>query len=296
MVAYLDMFPVLFSLGNLSVSSFGVFLALGFLLGIFLIWRLARAWDLDEEKVLDLTLLTLIGGLIGARIYFVLENFQFFSQHLFGILVIYKYPGFSFWGGIIGGVLTLYFLVRKKKDNFLQALDIASVGVVGALVLSDLGCFLGGCGVGAPNNLFFSVNMVGVLGKRFPVQVLEALLFLFALSRLWSSATHFHQRGKILSLSLIYFGAVKLLTSPLRAQNEFLLFFVFLFCGVYIFYKVTKRKLISDLKNLPKEVTMERLKKYWYNQKTALVWNLRNLKKILRRFNVRLSWKKSRQY
>ena len=67
------MFPVLLSFGNISISSLGVFLAAGFLFAIFLIWRLSRAWDLDEEKVLDLTLLTFLGGLISSRIYFILD-------------------------------------------------------------------------------------------------------------------------------------------------------------------------------------------------------------------------------
>lgn len=292
------MLPVLFSFGTIPVSSYGIFLVLGFLLGVFLVWRLARAWDMDEEKVLDLTLLTLIGGLAGARIYFVLENFQVFSQQLFWILAFYKYPGFSFWGGIIGGALTLYFFSKKKRDSFLQLLDIASVGLVGALVLSDLGCFLGGCAVGIASNLFFSVNMVGELGKRFPVQILEGILLLFALSRLWSSATHFHQRGKILSLSLIYFGGIKLLTEPLRQAHDegtFLYFFLAA-CGVYIFYKVTKRNPLADLKILTSRETLYRLRKYWYNQKAAISWNLRNSKKVLRRFNVRLSHKNNKLY
>ena len=74
------MFPVLFSIGKITVSSFGVFLTLGFLFGVFLVWRLTRAWELNEEKILDLTMLTFIGGLIGARIYFLMENWQLFSN------------------------------------------------------------------------------------------------------------------------------------------------------------------------------------------------------------------------
>lgn len=294
----MDMFPVLFSVGKISISSYGVFLTLSLLLGIFLIWRLSRAWELDEEKVLDLTFLTLIGGLVGGRIYFVFEHFQVFSQHLFWIFAFYKYPGFSLWGGILGGVLTLYFLVRKKKLSFLQLLDIASVGVVGGLIFSSLGCFLGGCAVGIPSNLFFSVNMVGVLGKRFPIQILEASLFLFALSRIWSSATHFHQRGKIFSLSLIYIGLIKLLMEPLKQiRSEGILFSApLLIFGIYFFYQVTKRNLITDLKNLPRRQTLDRFKKYWYNQKTTLVWNFRNLKKFLRRANVRFSYKNNKLY
>ena len=118
------MFPVLFTIGKIPVSSFGVFLSLGFLLGVFLIWRISRAWDLDEEKILDLTLFTFLGGLIGARIYFVIEHFQVFSQNLPGIFFFNKIPGFSFWGAVLGGWLMLFFLVKGllpavHNENFL---------------------------------------------------------------------------------------------------------------------------------------------------------------------------------
>ena len=107
------MFPVLFSIGNFAVSSFGVFLALGFLLAVFLIWRLSRAWDLDEEKVLDLTLLTFLGGLIGARVYFVMEHWDFFAANFTKAILFYKFPGFSFWGGVLGGWLTLFYFSKR---------------------------------------------------------------------------------------------------------------------------------------------------------------------------------------
>ncbi|MCL5784132.1 MAG: prolipoprotein diacylglyceryl transferase, partial [Patescibacteria group bacterium] len=92
------MFPVLFSIGSLSVSSFGIFLALGFLLGLFLIWRLTRAWDLDEEKVLDLILIIFVGGMIFARVFFALENLPYFTSSPLNLIKFSKVPGFSFWG------------------------------------------------------------------------------------------------------------------------------------------------------------------------------------------------------
>lgn len=295
------MFPVLFTVGNIPVSSFGVFLALGFLFGVFLIWRLSRAWDLDEEKVLDLTLLTFLGGLFGARIYFVLENLGFFSQNLLGIFLFNKYPGFSFWGAFLGGWLTLYFVTRKRNLDFWQIGDIASVGFLGSLVFSSLGCFLGGCSVGIKSNLPFAVNMVGSVGARFPVQLLEAILLIIILSRLWVGATHFHERGKILALSLIYLGLIKLLTVPLKddASAEWFLSAVLVFLGVNILYRVTKRSIIFDLKGFAlfwgKLITdskkrkdiLARIQKYWYNQTTLISWKLKNLKKTFRRSNVR---------
>jgi phosphatidylglycerol:prolipoprotein diacylglycerol transferase len=297
------MFPVLFSIFKMPISSFGVFITLGFLFGIFLIWRLSRAWDLEEEKILDLTLLTFFGGLIGARLYFFLQHPSFFSSNFLKVLIIYKYPGFSFWGAILGGWLTLFFVSRAKKMDFAQVGDIASVGLLGSLIFADLGCFLGGCGAGIKSNLFFSTKMVGLVGNRFPTQLLEGLLFLVVLFGIWSTATHFHTRGKILSLSLVYIGLIKLIMEPFKQTHDegFLLSLALFFLGITFLYKVTKRKPLDDLKtfftflgqlitnNQVRKLALLKVSKSWYNKKTALLWKLRNFKKSLRRMNVKFS-------
>ncbi len=297
------MFPVLFSIGKFGISSFGVFLALGFLFAVFLIWRLSRAWDLDEEKILDLTLLTFLGGLIGARIYFAIENWSYFATNLSKIILFYKYPGFSFWGSILGGWLTLFYFAKKFKLDFWLICDIAAVGFLGGLILSDVGCFLGGCGVGVPSKSFFAITQIGSIGKRFPTQALEALLLSFALFKIWKLATHFHQRGKIAAQALIFISTIKLLMEPLRAihnQNYFFLT-TLLVLGIVTFYKVTARNIILDFKNFyfflinivrdekARKSQVAHLKRTWYNQTTAIGWKFRNFKKMARRFNVRFS-------
>lgn len=301
------MFPVLFTLGKISISSFGVFLAAGFLLGIFLIWRLARAWDLDEERILDLIILTLMGGLVGARIIFCIEHWQFFLSNPLYSLLFYRAPGFSFWGGLLGGSLTLYFFAKRKRVDFWMISDIASIGLLGGLILADLGCFFGGCAIGIQRNLILSVNMVGAIGKRFPVQILEAIILTIVLSKLWSKSTHFHTRGKILSLSLIYIGLIKLLLEPLKAaHSDLFLSAILTILGINIFYRVTKRSPKADFEifflflyklltsTSSRNLAMDRLKKYWYNQKTSASWKWRNLRKTLRRLNVRFSYQNNR--
>lgn len=302
------MFPVLFSIGSFSVSTFGILVALGYLFAIFLIWRLSRAWDLDEEKILDLTLLTFLGGMVGARVYFVFEHWNFFAPSLLKMALFYKYPGFSFWGALLGGWLTLFYFSRRFKLDFWQIADIASVGFLGGLIFGNIGCLLGGCGVGIPAKLFFAVSQVGSVGTRFPTQALEALLLTLALLKIWSWATHFHLRGMIVATTLFFLSLIKLITEPLRAnhgQNPFFLT-VLLILGLVIFYKVTKRSVLVDLKNMTlflvaiftkremRKLLMEGVKKSWYNQKTAVLWRLRNFKKLLRRLNVKFSHKNNR--
>lgn len=308
MVPYPSMFPVLFTFGKFAVSSFGVFLAVGFLFAVFLIWRLARAWDLDEERILDLTLLTFLGGLIGARLYFVLEHLQFFLESPSRIIIFTKFPGFSFWGAFLGGWLTLFFFTRRFKLDFWQLADIGTVGFLGGLIVSDLGCLLGSCNVGIASKLFFAVSMQGVLGKRLPSSGIEALLVMIVLLNIWAKATHFHLRGKIVSLSLFYIGIIKFLMEPLRENHSDGYFFssILIILGLTIFYKITKRNPISDIKDFAKflvsvfkssetrKLMIQGFSKYWYNQRTSIVWKFRSLKKILKRFNVKFSYKNSR--
>lgn len=292
------MFPVLFQIGGISISSLGAFLIIGFFLAIFLVWRLARAWDLDEEKVLDLILLTFVGEMIFGRIYFILSNFQLFGFHFLKWLLVTKYPGFSFGGGILGGALILYIFARRFKLNFWQLADIASVGLLGGVILSDLGCFFGGCNIGLKSNLFFAVPMVGVIGKRWPVQIIEALFLCLSLIKIWGNAVHFHIRGKIVSLTLILLGLTKLILVPLKEPGgqDIFLNLLLTVLGMTIFYKVTKRNIVNDLRNafkfmVSKKMMLQYISKTWYNQKVYFSWKFRNIKKLLRRLNVKVSYK-----
>lgn len=303
------MFPVLISAGNLTVSSFGVFLALAFLFAAFLVWRLARAWDLDEEKILDLTLLTFFGGLLFGRAHFILENFSLFGVSFLKWILITKYPGFSFWGSLLGGILTLLIFSKKFKLDFWKVSDIAAVGLLGGLILGDIGCLLGGCSVGLPSKLFIAVSLVGVLGKRFPTQALEALLLVLVLVKIWQKATHFHKSGTIFAVSLISLGVIKLFTSFLRPFDlkSYLFSFLTIFLGSFIYYRLTKRHLLNDVKSLSlflvgfvrdskvRKSVFITLKKSWYNQKVAIFWRLRSFKKwggiFLKKLNVKISHK-----
>lgn len=295
------MLPVLFSIGPILVSSFGFFLALGFLFGTFLIWRLARAWDLDEEKILDLSLLTFFGGLIGARLYFALEHFDLFSTDLIKVALITKYPGLSFWGAFLGGYLTLSFFIKRFKLIFEAILDIVAVGFLGGLVLGSLGCFLGGCGVGKESSFFIAVSQVGFVGKRFPIQLIEGLFYLNLLWKIWPKAIHFHTPGKIFSLTLIWIGAVKFLAEFFKMGSGAGYFFSFVLftLGVTFFYRISKRSFRSDVKSFIKSsirmITdsqfrasiLRREIKSWYNQLTQTGWKIRRLSKFLRRINVK---------
>lgn len=304
------MFPVI-SLGPLNISSFGLTLALGFLFGVFLIWRLARAWDLNEERILDLTILTFLGGVVGARAYFILGNFNLFGFDILKWILIHKYQGFSFWGAIVGGVLVLKFYAKKFRVNFWQALDFAAVGFLAGLIFLSLGCFFGGCNIGISSKLFFALPMVGAIGVRIPIQLFESFALCIVLSLVWRRATHFHIHGTIASFSLISVGAITAFAQIFkqiqnRVDTAFSVLLIIL--GVRLFYKMTKRKILTDARSAvgfvlniirdrqTRKIFVTTLRKSWYNYQVGVKWNIRQVLKFIRRINVRFSHKDSKYY
>jgi len=295
------MLPVLFSIGPIPISSFGFFLSLGFIYGSFLVWRLSRAWELNVEKILDMIILTFFGGLIGARIFFVALNFNFFSDDLLKSVLLTKYPGINFWGGLLGGWLTLFIFSNRFKFNFFQIADLAAIGVLGGIVFGDIGCFLGGCSIGKISNFFFATSMVGALGKRFPVQILEAILVGTLLFKLWPIASHFHISGAVLSKVLIFLGFIKLFTEFFRDINQggYFLSLVMVGLGIFIHYQISKSSIKKDMfkffwfinglftNSNTWKLMFERIKKSWYN--FIITWNLRfkSTGRFLRRARVK---------
>ncbi|MFH0937541.1 MAG: prolipoprotein diacylglyceryl transferase family protein [Candidatus Daviesbacteria bacterium] len=304
------MYPVLGSLGPLTISSFGVFLGLGILVTIFVFWRLARAYDLNEEKVTDVAFWALIVGFVFARILFVILNWELFND-LGKIILINHYPGLSLWGGLIGGSLTIWFFTQRYKLNFWQIGDFVAVGMLLGLAVGDIGCLLGGCNVGISSNLPFAVSSVGAIGKRLPIALIEALILFWIFLKLWKQVVRFHFAGKILALSLIAAGIVKFVIEFFRAEHTFiggivldqLFATVLIIVGLGVFYKQSKRSIISDLRELveifyvPKkrQEILVILRRNWNNFR--VIWKIRfdklvrflgNLPKILkRRLNVR---------
>lgn len=295
------MLPVLFSIGNIPISSFGLLLGIGFIYSTFLVWRQARAWELNEEKILDLTLLTFFGGLIGSRLYFIVEHLDFFDS-LSKMVLITKYPGYSFWGAFLGGWLALYLFVRRFKMDFWIVADIAAIGFLGGLIWGNFGCFLGGCGAGVPSQLL-GVNMAGLVGKRFPIQAVEGLIFIYLMYKIWPLAIKFHSAGKVASTVLVYIGATKFITEFFRVSSNVFFPLILILLGFSLSYKISKRNIISDVRTLPRnaiklltdrgysKMVLKSLSQNWYNlfkinfKDRKIKWSIK-LNKQLRRFRV----------
>lgn len=306
------MLPVIANFGPLIISSFGLFLALGLLLGIFVIFKTATIFEIDQEKILDLSLLSFFGGLIGARFYFVIFHWSQIGGVMSAVF-LNRFPGLSIWGGLIGASLTLWYFSKRAKLDFFQVADFISVGALLGLVLGDIGCLLGGCMYGLPSKLPLATKVVGVLDKRLPTPLFESLLLFLTFLYLYKLVTKYHPHGKVLSLFLIFLGVVKFITAFLRGDEKLVFFgwlnltrylpLLIFGLGLALFYRQTKRSARNDLifvlglatSPRNRKITSVALKKSWYNYKVswkiAIQKQIRNtnliFKKLKRRLNVR---------
>jgi len=135
------MFPVLFEIGPVKIYSYGLFMALAFLVGSFVVWKKAKEEAFDEGKIFDGIIITTFFGLMGARLHFILFHFEHFGFDIIKWLWLTRYVGLYFYGGLFGGVLGLFWFTRRQKWDFWQIADIVVFGFSLAQIVAKIGCF-----------------------------------------------------------------------------------------------------------------------------------------------------------
>lgn len=185
------MLPVLFSLGPITVYTFGFFLAVGFFLAGFIIWRRLKDLGFKEEKIIDGIIVLAVGGLLASRVFFIFQNFEKFAFIPARWIFLGRYPGLSFWGGITGITLALGWFCKKQKWNFWQVADEITFGVLPFLALAQLGAFFDGTSSGKPTSMPWGIFFPGSLLRQHPVSLFMAILlflislFLLKIERQW---------------------------------------------------------------------------------------------------------------
>ena len=169
--------PVLFKIGKLSIPGYGFMIAIGFVAVIIVGEYRAKKKGLDSEAIIDLAIIAILTGFLGAKILYILISFRAFLESP-GVFL--KTSGFVVYGGIISGVLCCMLYCRIKKLKFLDYFDIVMPEVAIAQGFGRIGCFLAGCCYGKETggNIFFEYNdsIIAPNGIHlFPVQAVESL-------------------------------------------------------------------------------------------------------------------------
>ena len=138
------MHRIIFTIGPFSLYSYGLLMAIAFITALYVTTRVAINKKIDKDRVIDMATWIILGAILGARAWFVIENFHFFKNDLMGILRIWE-GGMVFYGGFVGGVIAGIYYVKKSKLNRAIMADIIAPGLAMGIAIGRIGCFLNGC-------------------------------------------------------------------------------------------------------------------------------------------------------
>ena len=116
-------------LGFTEVRWYGAIIAFGFLLAVLFGGRTAYVWNINLDKMIDVLIFGTVGAIVGARAYYVIFKWDYYSQHLSEIPKIWE-GGLAIYGGIIGGILCAYIVCKVEKMNFWNLLDMVGISLL----------------------------------------------------------------------------------------------------------------------------------------------------------------------
>jgi len=222
------MHPVLIQVGDFAIATYGLLVAMGFGLGLWLAGRRAQAAGIPAEQVHNLGVWLIVAGMGGGKLFYILFFWPDFLAGWQAEGLRSLRQGFVFYGGFIGASLAGLFYTRAKRLAFLPLADVLAPSVALGHAFGRLGCFFNGCCYGKACDLPWAVQFpAGHVAHSYPVhptQLYEVAgnLALFAGLSLYRPHRRF--AGQIWWFYLGGYGALRFIIEFFRGDYEHLYF------------------------------------------------------------------------
>ena len=249
---------VALDLGPNQIYWYSIFIFIGMLVACFLIYKEAKKRGIEEDFLVNLTFNTIIIGIIGARLYYVLFNFSYYLDNPVEIFQIWN-GGLAIHGGIIAGLLFIIYYCKKHEVNLWKMLDIIVVGLIIAQAIGRWGNFFNSEAYGPITTAAhlkslgipqFIIDGMYILGEyRQPTFFYESVWCLFGfLAMLIIRQYKYLKIGQLTSFYLIWYGIIRFIIEAMRTDSLMLgplkmaqlVSLVFIVSGIIIFIKSTK--------------------------------------------------------
>ncbi|MGQ9778814.1 MAG: prolipoprotein diacylglyceryl transferase [Bacillota bacterium] len=208
--------PVLFYLFGLPVFAYGACLAVAFAVAILLAQREAAREGLRPEMIVDLALVVCLGGLLGARLLFVLLEFDYYRTRLWEILDI-RAGGMSFFGAALGGFAAAWFYAKHKGWPRWRLADLCAPYIALGYAIARLGCLLNGCCYGMATHVPWALACrAGDPTLRHPTQLYAALGSLLLFILLYRFRRHRHFPGFLFFLYMALYAVMRGIVETFR--------------------------------------------------------------------------------
>lgn len=164
-----------FSFFGLEIAYYGIIIGIGMLAGALIAYREARKTQQSVDDYIDFTLYTLIAAIIGARIYYVIFEWDYYKNNLGEIFNI-RAGGLAIYGGVLASILTLYIFTKVKRLKFWLMADTAVQGLVIGQVIGRWGNFFNREAFGGYTDNLFAMQLPLSEAKGITAELLEHLV------------------------------------------------------------------------------------------------------------------------
>jgi phosphatidylglycerol:prolipoprotein diacylglycerol transferase len=224
----IDINPVLLGFGHFAIRWYGIIVAGSMALGAWVASREARRKGMSTEVFYDALVWCIAGGLIGARLFHVIDHWPHeYAADPIRALYIWE-GGLAIWGGVIGGLVALILFARRRGLSLGRLADIAVPGLVLAQATGRLACIITGDAMGPPTDGPFGiayrnpgamVPQLGVFYTPMPVYELIANLAIFAV--IWGLRRRPAPDGRLFLIYLVLYSIMRFLLAYASSYQVF---------------------------------------------------------------------------
>jgi phosphatidylglycerol:prolipoprotein diacylglycerol transferase len=204
------MYPEICKIGPLVVYSYGFMLVVAFFVAVTLASQEAKRHEINPDLIFNLLFISFIFGIIGARIFYVVENLGIYLKEPLEIIML-SHGGISWFGGLIVGTLSGIIYLKRKNMSVYKTLDLIVPFLALGQSLGRIGCFLNGC----------------CFGKEFvliPVQIISSFLLLLIFIILRFLQGQPHKVGQVFYSYLFLYSIKRFFIEFWRADNKIIFF------------------------------------------------------------------------
>lgn len=217
------MFPVIVEIGPVKLYSFGLMVMMAFLGAAWMVTRELSRRGLVPDHLEGYPMLALLGGLGGARVYYLLEHLEQLQANPFRSL--FAGAGLTWYGGAIGGALVVLLFARHKGQPLWSMCDAFAPALAAAYGIGRIGCQLAGDGdYGPPSDLPWAMayprGVVPVAVPVHPTPIYEVLMMIPIVALLWGLRRQPRGPGWLFGLYLVLVGIERWISEIFRVRPE----------------------------------------------------------------------------
>lgn len=209
--------PVAFRIFGIEIMWYGVLISTGVLFGVLVALRECRRTGFKEDNLLDFLLIAIPSAIVGARAYYVIFSWDFYSRNPSQIINI-RNGGLAIHGALIAGIIVGILFCKKRKINVLELLDIVIPSVSLGQAIGRWGNYINQEAYGGPTNLPWGIVVNGQ--KVHPTflyeSIMDILIFIFLI---WFRKNKKTTQGQVLSLYMILYSAARFFVEGLRTDS-----------------------------------------------------------------------------